>query len=147
MRITLQIDQGHAIDLPHSVVEDVVSFLEDTPSNAHFFEELSKHASSQVRVSVAAKTHLSVDALERLANDTSIEVVQAIVWNDDALKSLSLETLQLMIRRDVSIAKAILAVGLDDISHAIKEVVIGELAKYKDPAISDELAKWERENY
>ena len=146
MRITLQIDQGRAIELPHSVVQDVVCFLEDIPSNAHFFEDLSYHTSSQVRATVAAKTHLSVDALERLANDSSIEVVQAIVWNEDALKLLRLATMQSMIRRDVSIAKAFLAVDFDDINQAVKDAVIDELLKYNDPAIQDGLTEWELQN-
>lgn len=146
MKITLQIDQGRAIELPHSVVEDIVCFLEDIPSNAHFYEELSRHTSCQIRATVAAKTHLSVKAFKRLANDPSIEVVQAIAWNNDAIQSLGLESLLLMIQRDVSIAKAFLAADLDELNQDIKDAVIDELFKYNDPTVLDDLAKWERPN-
>lgn len=137
MKITVQINHGVAIDLPYAVVADIVGSLEDAPIYANFYEELVAHPSSRIRADVASKTCLLADTYERLAQDSSIEVMQRIVGNSVALASISTETLKTMIGRDVSIANELVSWGLDEMDSKRRGGVVTELLKYNDPIIRD----------
>ncbi|MEQ1532591.1 MAG: hypothetical protein HOO97_01660 [Sideroxydans sp.] len=140
MKITVQIDGGFTTELPHADFANFIGLLEDAPIYANFYEALAAHPSSQIRAEVASKTCLLVDTYERLAQDSSIEVVRRFMGNTAALLSISTETLKTMIGRDISIASELVSWGVDEMDTERRGIVITELIKYDDPIIRDAIA-------
>jgi len=137
MKVTVQINQGQVIELPHPVVQLLIGFLDEDAESPKFFEELSLHPSSTIRAEVANKLQLSAATYERLAYDPSIDVVKSVIGNSSALAVLAADTFKAMIRRDVSVALELLSWGLEEMPSALRAEVWGEILKYDDSAILD----------
>lgn len=138
MKVTAQINQGAAFELPHSAVHELIGILDEQPATQCLFEEISSHPSSQIRAAVAAKLNLSTTTYQRLAHDPSIDVVKAIAGNSSAWQVLSADTFKTMIRRDVSVTLELLtwlAYGGIEMPEAVRDEVLAEIKKSDDPAI------------
>ena len=134
MKITLSVDSKHSMEVAYSELADILSFFNDNPSGADFYNVLACHPSGQMRVAVAGKACLPVATLEKLAADPSIEVVQKVAGNETALKALNAEQFKTMIGRDVSVALE-LARWLDSMKPSVRKAVKAELMKHEDPDV------------
>lgn len=137
MKITLAINQRHSMELNDSELADLIGFFNDNPSSSDFYNELSTHPASQIRAEVAGKTCLPLATLEKLAADSSIEVVMKVAGNKAAMKSFNAEKILDMARRDVSIALEIARYQMPFIQPFISQEVIEELLQHSDPAVRD----------
>ncbi len=139
MKITLSVDSKHSMEVAYSELADFLSFFNDDPSSADFYNVLASHPASQMRVAVAEKTCLPVATLEKLATDPSIEVVQKVAGNETALKAFGAELFKTMIGRDVSVALDLARHGLDSMKPSVRKAVTAVLMRHEDPDVRDAL--------
>lgn len=147
MKITLSIDSKETITINHSEAANIVNWIVDCEQNATFFSILAKHASSEVRCMVANKSNIPLKVMEKLARDSSIEVVRILASNETALRKLKLPLFKEMINRDVSVATTIADnLYIFGIEHLdIREELMLELFGHPDPNVVDIVLNFERE--
>jgi hypothetical protein len=136
MKITLSVDSKESIEIGHSDLADILSWLEDNTRHAFFFARLAGHPVSEVRSAVAGKTELPIETLEQLARDASIEVVRRVANNERALRLFELPLIQEMIHRDVCVA-ADIADNLQVVREDVREAVIQTLLHHADPRVAE----------
>ena len=134
MKILLTIDSKCSVEIHHSDVAGITSWLADEERNAAFFSRLSKHPASEVRASVASMNSMPLTRLRRLACDQSIEVVRQVANNDQALETFDISLIKEMIERDVSVA-ADIADNLSLVHEQIQDEVIDLLMSHDDPRV------------
>lgn len=134
MKITLTVDSRKSVEIKHSDLANVVSWLDDDVCYGFIFSKLANHAASEIRSEVARKTTVPIEVLEQLGGDVSIEVVRQVANNDRALQLLELTQFELMINRDVSVA-ADIAENLSMLREDVREDVIKILLKHTDPMV------------
>lgn len=134
MKITLTVDSNITVEIKHSDLANVVSWLDDDVCYGFIFSRLVNHAASEIRSEVARKTTVPIEVLEKLVSDVSIEVVRQVANNDRALQLLGLTQFELMINRDVSVAVDI-AENLSIMREDVREDVIKILMKHADPMV------------
>lgn len=139
MKFILSVDQKASMELSYTEVADFLSFFNDNRESATFYEALAEHPSSQIRAEVAAKTCLSIETLEKLAMDKSIEVVQRVASNKRAMSEFDDELLVKMIERDVSIALEIARYQLIHIQPFVQEIIADILTAHEDPLVREAL--------
>lgn len=142
MKITLSVDAKESIEIGHSDLADILSWLDDNTRHAFFFVRLAGHPASEVRSAVADKTELPIETLELLARDASIEVVRRVANNERALRLFELPLIQEMIRRDVSVATDI-AANLYMVRHDVREGVLQILLQHADPKVAETAESFE----
>lgn len=136
MVITISINSTEMVEINYEVAATIAAELADEPENSPFLSKLATHPYSEVRCAVACKTCLPDGVLRTLAQDSSVDVVKAVVNNEHALAAFDLTLIRGMIDRDVSVALSI-AYSLCDIANEIRGDVIDYLLRHDDPKVVD----------
>jgi len=137
MNVTLSIDSTdsmESIKVSHSELATIVGWLNDDFHHARFFSRLIDHPASEVRSALACMSSSSVETLENLARDASIEVVRQVASRKRALKAFKFTLIEEMINRDVSVASEI-ADNLSNIPEGMCKKVIEVLLQHSDPKV------------
>ena len=133
------------VDLGYSIIQNIISSLEDIKENKEIFDTFAAHPSHEIRSEVAYKEHISADTIQSLAKDSSIDVVRRIISNNSAYAVLDLKTIQSIIARDIVCASDI-ASSVDrwnpeqDQNYEVKDLV-EILIKHSDPIVRYNLAR------
>jgi len=128
-----------SVDLGAEVVCNIVDNLEDNDFYMEFFAELAKSPSYRVRAAVASKDSLDRDTVDRLANDSEVEVLRNLIRSRAAHANLGDEQLIGFLEKDAELAAWIAAdIGSFEVANTQKLAEL--LLNNPDPAIRYRLA-------
>lgn len=141
MKVRLVIDgkPEHSLELSASDLASLVSSLADTDEYAPVYEALAGHPASAVRESVAYKDKLTKDVVDRLMDDSAINVVRNIVRSSGAREHASTDQLLKVIARDVEAAESI-AGWIESYSNANIDKIATALLSHSDPKVRTAVA-------
>lgn len=126
-------------EIGYETVIGLVRHLDDAASNKGLFGHLARHASWEVRCSVAGMDNIDEATVELLCQDPCIEVRRAL--SDHALfrEWASTAILHKLAAADIECARNI-AYNLRDFTRADVNLLAGELSRHTDPDIRRVLA-------
>ena len=113
----------HSSNLSYEALASVLNSHPDTESSAELFEVMASHPASYVRETVAYKDRLNHSTVEKLANDSSINVLRNLARSAAFREHASQDTVERLLALDVEIAQNI-ANNLD----GFEQCDIGKLA-------------------
>ena len=130
-RFTIELSAGAAL-------ASVVRNLTDKVSSIDCFDLLSQHPDFAVRMAVAGMENLSIEAIGRLATDSSQSVVRQLLQSKAARKRLRSSQVLTIAQRDPELAGAV-ADAVEDFSLD-DEAVMAYLESYPDTHVRTKLA-------
>jgi len=135
---------GVEIKLGHKGLLDISYSIDDCKRNAGVFHELAKSHSSEIRSNVSGNKHLKDKTFDMLLQDSSLEVMRAIICHDHFKKRMDKAIIERFIETGdteilISIATEIDEfVSLYDVCEM--DWLCEKLIVQKDPAVLYELA-------
>lgn len=143
IKFTLQAtDDGKEVftaPLTYEVLANIVSNYPDHIDSNDFFLLAARHPASTVRENVAYKDHLSVEAIDILAKDTSVAVLRNLIRSDAFREHATHEMLETLISLDIETAQSI--AGYIESFQEVDVVKLAELlAAHADPSVAGSLA-------
>jgi hypothetical protein len=143
MTVTAQLivsngDQRFASELTSQALCATVAKLPDSPSQNGLFDLLSRHPDSQVRLAVAGMENLPIEAVERLAADSSLMVVLQVMKSQTARQSMNSGQVHTLALRDPEVA-ALVAAALEDF-NLDGDTVLAYLENHPDSHVRAKLA-------
>ena len=125
--------------LTYEALANIVSNYPDHIDSNDFFLLAARHPASTVRENVAYKDHLSVEAIDILAKDTSVAVLRNLVRSDAFREHATHEMLEKLISLDIETAQSI--AGYIESFQEVDVVKLAELlAAHADPSVAGSLA-------
>lgn len=128
-----------SIDLGAEAVCSLVDIFEDNESSMEIFAEFAKSPSYRVRAAVASKDNLDSDKVNRLANDSEVEVLRNLMNSRAARTNLGDEQLIGFLEKDAELA-ALIARNIEYFELANTQKLAELLLNNSDPAIRYQLA-------
>jgi hypothetical protein len=138
-QLSLNVD-GHlvAIELPSRALAAVAAKLPDLVAQQAIYDVFSQHPDFAVRMAVADMENLSIEAIERLAMDSSQSVVQQLLQSKAARKRLRSSQVLTIAQRDPELAGAV-ADAIEDFSLD-DDAVMAYLESHPDTHVRSKLA-------
>jgi len=107
MKISLVIDGQVVLDVSSKSLQSILHETPDTSESHDFFRVIAGHPSSEVRERLARMSNLPPDVVLRLADDTSLAVRRALLYQDSTRKFLTEKQLLELAKLDVDFAEQI----------------------------------------
>jgi len=143
IKFTLQAtDDGKEVftaPLSYDALANIVSNYPDHIDSDDFFLLAARHPASTVRENVAYKDHLSLEAIEILAKDTSVAVLRNLVRSSAFREHATHEMLEKLINLDTEIAQSI-ASYVESFQEADIVKLANLLVTHADPSVAGSLA-------
>ena len=135
----------HEVRLGHKGLAEIAYWLEDKPEHSDIFHELAKSECSEVLVCLVDKEHLSRLTVRMLIEESSLEVMRAVVDSKKARRRMTRRDLETYIDfGDCEILTA-LATHLSDFTEDYEicepEWLCERLLSQPDPAVRYALAE------
>lgn len=97
----------HSSNLSYEALASVLNSHPDTKDSADFFEVMASHSAAYVREMVAYKDRLNKATVDKLAGDSSINVLRNLSRSAAFREHASPETVERLLNLDVEIAQNI----------------------------------------
>lgn len=131
--------------LGHKGLADITWWLEDKPANRDLFHELAKSECSEVLVNLVDKENLLKLTTRMLIEDSSLEVMRAVLDSSRAREHMTRRDLESYIAKDDCEILTSLANNLTDFTEAYEicepEWLCEKLIGQPDPAVRYALAE------
>lgn len=135
----------HEITLGHKGLEEIVYWLEDAPENSDIFHELAKLESSSLLVNLVDKEHLAKLTVRMLIEDSSLEVMRAVIDSRHARKHMTRRDMEAYLATGDCELLSTMAKDLEYFTEVYevceKEWLCEKLAGQKDPGVRFALAE------
>lgn len=132
-------DAVHSSNLSYEALASVINSHPDAESSADFFEVMAGHPATYVREAVAYKDHLNRSTVDKLANDSSVNVLRNLSRSSAFREHVSFETLERLLALDVEIAQNI-ANNLDGFEQCDMGKLATLLSEHQDLGVLAALA-------
>jgi hypothetical protein len=135
----------YEITLGHKALEDIAFMLEDIPEHRDIFHELAKSESSALLVNLVDKEHLAKLTVRMLIDDSSLEVMRAVIDSRHARKHMTRRDLEAYIATGDGELLSTMARDLEYFTEVYevceKDWLCEKLTGQKDPAVRFALAE------
>ncbi|MEW6078398.1 MAG: hypothetical protein AB1724_11345 [Thermodesulfobacteriota bacterium] len=136
---------NYEITLGHKGLEEIAFWLEDAPENSDIFHELAKSESSALLVNLVDKEHLARLTVRMLIEDSSLEVMRAVIDSRHARKHMTRRDMEAYLATGDCELLSTMARDLEYFTEVYevceKDWLCEKLAGQKDPGVRFALAE------